>query len=68
VHTVDHARYLATFAPLRDMNPALILSTHLPPAVRRGPEFLQMLAAAHSDGTRAGGDHSAAACLNTYSR
>ena len=27
VHTVDHARYLATFAPLRAMDPALILST-----------------------------------------
>ncbi len=46
VHTVDHARYLATCTPLRDIDPALILSTHLPPAVRRAPEFLQMLAAA----------------------
>jgi Metallo-beta-lactamase superfamily len=30
VHTVDRTRYLATFAPLRDMNPALILPPHPP--------------------------------------
>lgn len=48
VHMVDPARYLATLAPLRAMDPALILSTHLPPAARRTPEFLDTLAAAPS--------------------
>lgn len=39
VHTADRSRNLATFVPLREMNPTLILSTHLPPAARRAPEF-----------------------------
>jgi hypothetical protein len=46
VHTVDQAKYLDSLATLRAVDPALILSTHLPPAVGRAPEFLQMLAAA----------------------
>jgi glyoxylase-like metal-dependent hydrolase (beta-lactamase superfamily II) len=46
VHTVDRSKYLATTEPLRLMDPAIILSTHLPPAVSRLPEFLDMLAAA----------------------
>lgn len=46
VHTTDTARYLATLQPLRAMNPTLILSTHLPPAAGRAPQFLDMLAAA----------------------
>jgi hypothetical protein len=56
VHTVDRARYLATLAPLQDTSPELILSTHLPPAVRRAPEFLQTLATAPSASTFAGPD------------
>jgi hypothetical protein len=59
VHTVDPARYLATFAPLRDLDPALILSTHLPPAVCRVPEFLQTLAAAPSANAFTGPDQAA---------
>ena len=43
VHIVDPARYLATIDPLRAMNPDLILSGHLPPAVGRGADFLDML-------------------------
>ena len=31
VHTVDPARYAASFQPLRDFGPSIILSTHLPP-------------------------------------
>ncbi len=31
VHTVDPAKYAASFEPLRDFSPAAILSTHLPP-------------------------------------
>jgi len=46
VHTAEPAKYLATIEPLRRMDPAVILSTHLPPAVGRAPEFLDMLAAA----------------------
>jgi flavorubredoxin len=46
VHTVDRSKYLATMEPLRAMDPAVILSTHLPPAASRLLEFLDMLAAA----------------------
>ncbi|MFB7370806.1 MBL fold metallo-hydrolase [Streptomyces sp. NPDC056222] len=34
VHVVDQAKYRATVEPLREMNPEIVLSTHLPPAVR----------------------------------
>lgn len=40
------AKYLDALAALRAVDPALILSIHLPPAVGRAPEFLLMLAAA----------------------
>ncbi|MFI6145535.1 MBL fold metallo-hydrolase [Streptomyces sp. NPDC051109] len=33
VHIVDRDRYLATVAPLREMAPEIVASTHLPPAV-----------------------------------
>jgi glyoxylase-like metal-dependent hydrolase (beta-lactamase superfamily II) len=46
VHTVDTGRYLGTVAPLRDMDPETILSTHLPPAIGLTPPFLDMLTAA----------------------
>jgi glyoxylase-like metal-dependent hydrolase (beta-lactamase superfamily II) len=46
VHITDPAKYLGTVEPLRAMDPAVILSTHLPPAVGRVPEFLEMLAVA----------------------
>jgi hypothetical protein len=46
VHTVDEARFLGSLATLRAVDPAIILSTHLPPAAQRAPEFLDMLAAA----------------------
>lgn len=59
VHTVDPARYLATLAPLHAMNPALILSTHLPPASRCAPEFLHTLAAVPSTDPFTGPDQAA---------
>jgi flavorubredoxin len=31
IHVIDRAKYLATIEPLRRMDPAIILSTHLPP-------------------------------------
>lgn len=43
VHTVDRAKYLDSFATLRAIDPALILSTHLPPAVGLTAEFFDML-------------------------
>ncbi|MBH0774700.1 MBL fold metallo-hydrolase [Nocardia bovistercoris] len=46
IHTVDYAKYLETFDVLRSFDPALVLGTHLPPAIGRMPEFLDMLAAA----------------------
>ena len=50
VHTTEPAKYLGTIEPLRAMDPAVILSTHLPPAVGQTSEFLDMLAAApHAD-------------------
>ena len=43
VHNVDRDRYLATIEPLRAMDPAWILSTHLPPAAGHLAEFLDVL-------------------------
>jgi L-ascorbate metabolism protein UlaG (beta-lactamase superfamily) len=43
VHTTDAAAFLDTTRPLRTMDPEIILSTHLPPAIGRTPEFLDML-------------------------
>src|SRR5262249_20891180 len=36
VHTIDPAKYAASFAPLRDFGPSAILSTHLPPVTGDG--------------------------------
>ena len=50
VHTTEPAKYLGTIEPLRAMDPAVILSTHLPPAVGQTSAFLDMLAVApHAD-------------------
>lgn len=50
VHTTDPGRYLSTIQPLQAMDPAVILSTHLPPATGQTQELLDMLAAApHAD-------------------
>lgn len=46
VHVTDAARYLKTVQPLRAMDPATILSSHLPPAEGHTSEFIEMLAEA----------------------
>lgn len=46
VHVVDEAKYLDTVSTLRTLGPQRILSTHLPPANGRTPEYLDMLATA----------------------
>jgi hypothetical protein len=46
VHTTDAAGYLRTIEPIRAMDPTTILSTHLPPAIGRTSQFLEMLTAA----------------------
>lgn len=43
VHDVDRARYAASFAGMRSMDPALILSSHLPAAIGRSAELFAML-------------------------
>jgi len=63
VHIVDPDRYLATIDPLRAMNPDIILSGHLPPAVGRGPDFLDMLAQAPAADPYVGPDQRALEAL-----
>ncbi|HEX3199099.1 MAG TPA: MBL fold metallo-hydrolase [Propionibacteriaceae bacterium] len=63
VHVTDRAKYLATMEPLRVMDPAIILSTHLPPAVGRLPEFLDMLSAAPQADPFVGPDQQALAAM-----
>ena len=46
VHNTDAERYRGTVEPLRAMDPAVILSTHLPPAFGQTQAFLEMLTAA----------------------
>ncbi len=46
VHVVDPEKYRATLEPLRAMDPEIVLSTHLPPAVRMTDRMLGTLAAA----------------------
>lgn len=41
--TVDTTKFLGTVQPLRDMNPGVVLSTHLPPAVSHTSVLLDML-------------------------
>jgi len=43
VHTTDPAKYAASFAPLRDFNPAAILSTHLPPVTSQAAVLFDTL-------------------------
>ncbi|MFG3496609.1 MBL fold metallo-hydrolase [Streptomyces sp. NPDC047886] len=46
VHNVDVGKFLATVRPLRDMDPEIVLSTHLPPAVGLGSRMLDTISAA----------------------
>ena len=43
VHTVDPAKYAASFGPLRGFGPAAILSTHLPPVTGNSAALFQTL-------------------------
>ena len=43
VHTIDPAKYAASFAPLRDFGPSAILSTHLPPVTGDGTALFTAL-------------------------
>ena len=46
VHLTDPNVFLGTVQPLRELNPDLVLSTHLPPIVGRTSECFEMLAQA----------------------
>lgn len=59
VHCVDRARFLDTITPLRDFDPAVILSTHLPPAPGRAAEFLDRVAGAPDANPFTGPDQAA---------
>ena len=43
---VDRARFADSLAPLRALDPSVVLSTHLPPAQQAMPRLLEMLAGA----------------------
>jgi len=50
VHTVDPAKYAASFQPLRDFGPSAIFSTHLPPVTANtAAAFTTLLDAPHAD-------------------
>ena len=46
IHVTDQHAYMKTVDPLREMDPEVILSSHLPPAVDRISECLDMLSVA----------------------
>jgi hypothetical protein len=46
VHSVDRAAFARSLEPLRALDPPMLLSTHLPPAIGRIGEFLDRLAGA----------------------
>jgi glyoxylase-like metal-dependent hydrolase (beta-lactamase superfamily II) len=46
VHGVDRAAFARALEPLRALDPPMVLSTHLPPALGRAREFLDRLATA----------------------
>ncbi|MEU8520753.1 MBL fold metallo-hydrolase [Streptomyces sp. NBC_01216] len=43
VHVVDAGKYRSTLVPLRDMNPEIVLGSHLPPAVRMTDTMLETI-------------------------
>ena len=53
---VDRAQFGASLAPLRAMDPEVVLSTHLPPARKAMPRLLGMLAATPGAGAFVGPD------------
>lgn len=59
VHISDRGGYEDTIKPLRAMDPSMILSTHLPPAMGRTSEFVDMLMNAPSAAPFVGPDQRA---------
>jgi hypothetical protein len=59
VHTVDQAKYVDSLTTLRAVDPAMILSTHLPPATGRAGEFLDTLTQAPGADSFIGPDQAA---------
>ncbi|MFD6389304.1 MBL fold metallo-hydrolase [Nocardia sp. NPDC060259] len=59
VRIVDEGKFLATVSEFRAMDPQRILSTHLPPAEGRTPEYVEMLATAPSTDPFVGPDQAA---------
>ncbi|MET9433410.1 MBL fold metallo-hydrolase [Streptomyces sp. NPDC006551] len=59
VHLVDAEKYRATVDPLRDMNPEIVLSTHLPPAVRMTAPMIDTIAMAPDSDPFVGPDQAA---------
>ncbi|GGR14356.1 MBL fold metallo-hydrolase [Streptomyces roseolus] len=59
VHVVDPEKYRATLEPLRAMAPEIVLSTHLPPAVRMTDRMLGTLAEAPDSDPFVGPDQAA---------
>lgn len=46
IHAIDTDKYLATVQPLRTMDPEIVLSTHLPPAVGLAPRMIDTITTA----------------------
>jgi hypothetical protein len=59
VHTVDPAKFAASFTPLRDFGPAAILSTHLPPVTGDSDTLLATLLGAPQASPFTGPDQAA---------
>ncbi|MFF8834092.1 MBL fold metallo-hydrolase [Streptomyces sp. NPDC015130] len=59
VHVVDAEKFRATIAPLREMNPEIVLCTHLPPAVRMTDRMLETIAMAPDSDPFVGPDQAA---------
>ncbi|MDT9690769.1 MBL fold metallo-hydrolase [Streptomyces sp. P9(2023)] len=59
IHLVDPAKYRATIEPLREMNPEIVLSTHLPPAVRMTDLMLETITMAPDSDPFVGPDQAA---------
>ena len=59
VHSVDPARYAASFQPLRDFGPSVILSTHLPPVTGNTDALFATLLDAPSAAVFTGPDQAA---------
>jgi hypothetical protein len=59
VHTVDPAKFAASFGPLRDFGPSAVLSTHLPPVTGDSTDMFATLLDAPSADPFTGPDQAA---------